>query len=581
MFTYGKPPRGGVGKWGIHLAEKVLIIGGVAAGLKTAAKVRRCNLEAEITVVEKGDLVSYGACGLPYYVSGDVDDISHLMMTPAGAVRNAAFFKNVKAVEVKTKTLATKINRAAKTVTVNNLDANTTEDLVYDKLVIATGASPIKPTLPGIDLANIHQLWHPYDAKTIRQGLEKGKFSKAVIIGAGLVGMEMAEALKMWEVDVTVIEMKDQLFPAFLDPEIAGSVVKYCEERGIHALTGERVERFNGDGTVAEVVTDKRIIPADLVILSVGVKPNVELARDAGLAIGPTGAIAVNEFMQTSDPDIYAGGDCAENTNIVSGKKVFAPMGSTANKHGRIIGENICGGNKARFRGVLNTVVVKIMDLNVGKTGLTEREAKELGYEYVTVMVGGHDKPHYMPGAKIITIKLIADAQTGKLLGAQAFGEGEIAKRIDVVATALTFGGSVNDLFDIDLAYAPPFSGPIDNVAVAANAMMNKLAGKLKGISPLTAKEMLAQDKKVVFLDVRSPEECKQIRLGGCKDVAYIPLGQLRSRMAELSKDDEIVAFCKISLRGYEAALILEGEGFENVKVMEGGIVAWPFECEK
>lgn len=557
--------------------KNVVIIGGVAAGLKAAAKLRRCDPTVQITVVERGELVSYGACGLPYYVSGDVDHINHLMMTPAGAMRNPAFFKNVKNLDVRNKTLATKINRTAKTVVVKNLETGTEEELAYDKLVIATGASPLKPPIPGIDLGNIHQLWHPDDAKTIRQGLERGKFEKAVIIGAGLVGMEMAEALKLWDVDVTVIEMKDQVFPAFLDTEIAGSVVKYAREKGITVLTGEKVMRFEGEGQVASIITDKQTIPADLVILSVGVKPNVELAKEANLALGATGAIAVNEYMQTSDPDIYAGGDCVENTNIVSGRKVFAPMGSTANKHGRVIGENLCGG-ETRFRGVLNTVVVKVLDLNVGKTGLTEREAKELGYEYVTAMVGGHDRPHYMPGAKIITVKLIAEVKTGKLLGAQAFGEGEIAKRIDVVAAAITLGGTVDDLFDIDLAYAPPFSGPIDNVAVAANAVMNKLAGKLKGISPLEAKEMAAT--KAVFLDVRSPEECKQIRLGGLSDVQYIPLGQLRSRLNELNKGDEIVAFCKISLRGYEAALILEGEGFENVKVMEGGIVAWPFESE-
>ena len=560
------------------MMKKVVVIGGVAAGLKAAAKLRRGDPEAQITVVERGEIISYGACGLPYYVSGDVDNINHLMMTPAGALRNTAFFKNVKNIDVLSKTLATKINRAAKTVTVKKLETGEVEEIPYDKLVIATGASPLKPPIPGIDLPNIHQLWHPNDAKAIRAGLERGKFEKAVIIGAGLVGLEMAEALKMWEIDVTIIEMKDQLFPAFLDAEIAGTVAKYAREQGLSVLTGEKVVRFEGEDCVRAVVTDKQTIEADLVILSVGVKPNVELAVDAGLALGSTGAIAVDDHLLTSDPDIYAGGDCVENVNLVSGRKVFAPMGSTANKHGRVIGENLCGGN-ARFRGVLNTVVVKVLDLNVGKTGLTEREAKELGYEYVTAIVGGHDRPHYMPGANIITVKLIAEAKTGKLLGAQAFGEGEIAKRIDIVATAITLGGTVADLFDIDLAYAPPYSGPIDNVAVAANAVMNKVAGKLKGISPVTAKEEKAG--KSVFLDVRSPEECKQIRLSGAGDIQYIPLGQLRSRIGELNKDDEIVAFCKISLRGYEAALILEGEGFSNVKVMEGGIVAWPFESEK
>ncbi len=557
----------------------IVIIGGVAAGLKAAAKARRVDPNARITVVEKGKMISYGACGLPYYVAGDVQDINQLMTTPAGAVRNQAFFKSVKDIDVLTETLATGIDRTAKEVTVKDLASGEERKLPYDKLVIATGAVPVKPPLPGIELGNIFQLWHPDDAKTVRAGLERGKFENAVIIGAGLVGLEMAEALKLWEVNVTVIEMQHQIFPAFLDEEIAGSVAKYAREQGLTLLTGEKVEKFTGDGVVSAVVTDQRTIPADLVILAIGVRPNVELAKNAGLAIGPTGAIAVNENLLTSDPDIFAGGDCVENTHIISGEKIFTPMGSTANKHGRVIGDNLLGGDE-KFRGVLGTVVVKVLDMNVGKTGLSERDAKRLGYDYVTAMVGGHDRPHYMPGAKIITVKLIAEANTGRILGAQAFGEGEIAKRIDIVATAITLGGTVGDLFDIDVAYAPPFNSPIDNVAVAALAVLNKLAGRLKGITSLTAKEKIAAGK-TVFLDVRTPDECKQQGRLACPNVKYIPLGQLRSRLAELSKDDEIVAFCKISLRGYEAALILEGEEFKNVQVMEGGINAWPFECEK
>jgi NADPH-dependent 2,4-dienoyl-CoA reductase/sulfur reductase-like enzyme len=287
--------------------------------------------------------------------------------------------------------------------------------------------------------------------------------------------MEMAEALKKWNIQVTVIEMKDQVFPAFLDAEIAGPVANYAQDNGITILTNEKVERFSGQGMVQAVVTDKRTVAADLVILAVGARPNVELAQAAGLTIGATGAIAVNEYMETSDADIYAGGDCVENTNLISGQKVFAPMGSTANKHGRIIGENICGG-RVKFRGVLNTVMVKVLDLNIGKTGLGEREAKQLGYEYITALITGPDKPHYMPEAKEITIKLIVDVKTRKVLGAQVFGLGDVAKRIDVLATALTLGGTIEDLFDIDLSYSPPYNSPIDNVAVAANAVMNKLA---------------------------------------------------------------------------------------------------------
>ncbi|HWR41323.1 MAG TPA: FAD-dependent oxidoreductase, partial [Patescibacteria group bacterium] len=562
-----------------QMMEQIVIIGGVAAGLKSAAKIRRGAPDAQITVVEKGDLISYGACGLPYYVSGDVDSLQQLMSSSSGALRNPDFFKNVKNINVLTKTEAIRINRTTKTVTVRNRETAAESALPYDQLVIATGASPIRPPIPGIDLKNIHQLWHPDDAQAVRQGLEQGRFSRAVILGAGLVGMEMAEALSRWKSDVTVVEMKDQLFPAFMDEEIAAAVAKYAAGQGIKLLTGETVTEFRGDadGAVREVVTSRQVLPTDLVILAAGARPNVELARTAGLVIGSSGAIAVDDHLRTSDPSIYAGGDCVENTHRVSGAKVFAPMGSTANKHGRIIGENICGGDTT-FHGVLGTVVVKILDLNAGKTGLTERDAKAAGFQCLSVMIGGHDRPHYMPNAKPLTIKLIVDAGNRRLLGMQAFGEGDVAKRVDLIASVLTFGGTIDDLFDIDLGYAPPYSSPIDLAAVAANAAMNKLAGHLKGLSPQEVRKKLASCPGTVFLDVRSSDEYKQVCLDRCENLCHIPLGQLRSRLSEMNKDDEIIAFCKISLRGYEAALILEGEGFTNVKVMEGGLNAWPYE---
>jgi NADPH-dependent 2,4-dienoyl-CoA reductase/sulfur reductase-like enzyme/rhodanese-related sulfurtransferase len=558
---------------------KIVIIGGVAAGLKAASKAKRCNPHAEITVVEKGDLISYGACGLPYYVGAEVNEVNDLMRTPAGVLRTPEYFQSVKDIQVLPRTLATGIDRERKSVSVKNLDTGEEAVLLYDKLVIATGAYPIKPDLPGAQLTNIFQFWHPHEAKRIRQGLERGSFSNVVIIGAGLVGMEMASALTVWGVNITVIERQEHIFPAFLDAEIAGNAEKYLQGEGIQLFTGEKVIRFVGDAVVTAVETDKRTVAADLVILALGVRPNAQLAEAAGLKLGITGAIAVDEKLQTSDTDIYAGGDCVENTNIVSGQKVFAPMGSLANRHGRIIGENLCGAER-QFRGVLNTVIVKVLDMNVGKTGITEREAKELGYDYVTVITAGHDKPHYMEDAKIIAIKLIADVKTRKILGVQACGQGEIAKRIDVVAALLTVGGTIDDVTDIDLSYAPPYNSPIDNLAVAANSLMNKLAGKMKGLSPLQAKELL-QNNKVVFLDVRTTAEYKQERLADCQNIKHIPLGELRSRYKELNPNDEIVTFCKISLRGYEAEGILEGQEFKNVKVLEGGIFSWPFECEK
>ena len=558
--------------------RNIVVIGGVAAGLKSAAKVRRGDPSAKITVLERGDIVSYGACGMPYVVSQDVDSIDHLMMTPSGSIRNAGFFKATKNLDVLIRTEALRIDRKEKTVRIKSLDTGEESDLSYDKLVIATGSTPVRIPFPGVDLGNIFPMWHPYDAREIRQLLESGQVKNAVIIGAGLVGIEMAEAFRRWGVHTSIIEMKEHVMPAFLDAEVAMAVEKYAHEKGIEVRTQETVQRFEGEGVVRSVVTDRGTLPADVVIMAVGVKPTTRLAQEAGLALGVSGTIAVNEYMQTSDPDIYAGGDCVENTHIVTGKKAFVALGSIANKHGRVIGENICGA-RVKFRGILGTVVARLLDLNIGKTGLTEREAKEAGYEIVTTMTTGNDRAHYMPGSKPITLKLIADARTRKVLGIQAFGEGEVAKRIDVLAGVLTFGGTIDDLFDIDLSYSPPFNNPIDNAAVAANTLMNKIAGKFRGISPLEAKAKLASPK-TVFLDVRATDECKAIRLAPCRNVTYIPLDQLHSRLAELGKEDEIVAFCRISTQGYEAECLLEGEGFKDVKVLEGGVVAWPFECE-
>lgn len=557
--------------------KRILVIGGVAAGLKAAAKARRCDPEAQITVVERGELISYGACGLPYFVGGEVETVRQLMSSPAGTLRTPAFFKKVKNMDVLTRTLATEIHRDAKEVTVQELDSGASRRLPYDKLVLATGASPLRPSWPGGQLPHIFHLWHPDDAVAIRRGLEAQSFEKAVIIGAGLIGLEMAEALRLWDVEVTVVEMRDQVLPALVDADVAAGVEQYLAATGIRLLKEEKVTAFTGEGRVQAVVTDKQSLPADVVILALGARPNVELARQAGLDIGPSGAIAVNEYLQTSDPDIYAGGDCAENIHLVSGEKVFAPMGSTANKHGRVIGENLCGGC-VPFRGVLGTAVVKIFDLHVGKVGLTERQARAAGFEYVSVTVAGHDRPHYMKAARLLNLKLVCDVATRRVLGLQAWGEGDVAKRLDVAAMALRMGATVEDLFDADLSYAPPFNSPIDMLAAAANVMMNKFAGRFRGVNCLEA-QCCREEGKALFLDVRSPEEVAQLHLAGCSHFKNIPLGELRQRAAELAGEGEIIAVCKLGLRGYEAQTILHGEGLEQVKVLEGGVAAWPFAC--
>ena len=454
--------------------QRIVVIGGVAAGLKAAAKVRRLDAEAQITVLERGELVSYGACGLPYFIGGEVEQVRQLMSSPSGTLRTPEFFKKAKNLDVLTRMEAVAIEREAKIVHALNLETGAKQQFAYDKLVLATGASPLKPAWPGVEKENIFHVWRPQDAAAIRRGLETQKYEKAVVIGAGLIGLEIAEALRMWDVDVTVVEMKNQLFPALLDEDMAQELELSLAAKGLQFLKEEAVEAFGGDAQVREVKTDKRTLTADLVILALGARPNVELARQAGLEIGTSGAIAVNEYLQTSDKAIFAGGDCAENTHRVSGEKVFLPMGSTANKHGRVIGENLCGAG-VKFGGVLGTAAVKLFEMQVGRTGLNERQGAAAGFECVSVTVAGYDRPHYMKAARKVLLKLTADAVSRQLLGMQAWGEGDVVKRVDVAAMALSLGATVDKLFDADLAYSPPFNSPIDVLAVAAN----KLAAKL------------------------------------------------------------------------------------------------------
>lgn len=560
------------------MAQKVVVIGGVATGPKAAARLRRLDPTADITIVERGDLVSYAGCGTPYYIKGDITEFGDLVETPVGTPRDAAFFRKVKNIHVLTRTLAQAVDRAEKVVSIVNLDTGEQQELPYDKLVLATGGIPFLPPVPGIDLKNVFTLRSPHDASAIRDAIDSGKVKRAVIVGAGLIGLEMCEALVARGLEVTVVEMFPHLLPGLLDFETAAFVARHMRSQGIDEVMGEKVVGLEGDhlGNVQQVVTEKRNIETDMVIMAVGVRPNDQLARDAGLDVADKGGIIVNDHMQTSDPDIYAGGDCVLCRHRVSGQLVYVPLGSTANKHGRVIGTNLAGG-KETFPGILATAVAKHCDFNIGCTGLTETKARELGYHVVASLAPAPDHAHYYPGAKVIFVKLIADADTRKVLGVQVVGPGEVAKRVDVIATALCFGATVDDLATLDLGYAPPYSGALDNVIHAANIARNKLDGIANAISPVEVKARVDAGEDFVLLDVRGPSEYEAMRIKDPR-VKLVPLGSLRTSVSDLPKDKEIISLCKISLRGYEAQRILEGLGFENVRFLDGGVVAWPYE---
>jgi NADPH-dependent 2,4-dienoyl-CoA reductase/sulfur reductase-like enzyme/rhodanese-related sulfurtransferase len=557
--------------------HSIIVIGGVACGCKAASRASRLDPQADITIIEQGNSLSYAGCGMPYYIAGRVSSMHDLMSTPIGVPRNPNFFRSVKGIRTLINTRAVMINRKDKTVDVVHLDTGQHQTLPYDKLVLATGGYSVMPPIEGIRLDYVFGLREPRNASAIRDAIAGGQVRQAVIVGGGLIGLEMSEALDARGLDVTVVEMMPSVLPGLLDSEIAVHVQKHMQANGVRVVTGERVIRLEGDtGAISRVITERQTLEAQLALISVGVRPSVQLAVDAGLEIGPHGAIVVDEFMRSSDPDIYAGGDCVENRHLVTGEWVYVPLGSTANKHGRVIGTNVVGG-AAHFPGILGTSIVKVFDLNVGRTGLTEQQARERCDRVVTCIVPGPDRPHYYPDSRPIILKLVADAATRKVLGAQLVGTGDVDKRVDILATAITLGATVEQVANLDLAYAPPYSEALDNVIHAANVLQNVIDGVAHKVSASEVKARMDRGDQFVFLDVRSPEEHEAVRIEDSR-VRLLPLGKLRGASDQLPRDIPIVTFCQVSLRGYEAQRILSAAGFTDVAFMEGGITAWPYD---
>ena len=562
--------------------KRILVIGGSAAGPKAAAKARRLDESAEVIILQKGADLSMASCGYPYYVGGVFDDRNQLLCTAAGVVRDPKFYLNAKAIDARTSTEATAIDRAAHTVSFKNLATGETGAIGYDKLILATGASAKMPPVPGIGLRGITSLQSMKDADALRAIRDEGKIRKAVVVGGGLIGIETCEALHLAGMEITVVEILPQLL-TFLDPDLAKLVENHIKSKGVNVITGNGVAEFLGrDGVLTGIkLKNGTELDCELAVVAIGVVPNVELARKAGLAVGATGGLAVDEYMRTSDADIYAAGDCVEITHRMTGKKVFAPYGDLANLEGRVAGENAAVGDTVTFPGTIQTGICKVFDFAAGSTGLSEAAARANGYpEAVSVVNASTDIPGYMKG-KLIVSKLVADRKTGKILGAQVVGPGNVAKQIAQWALAIQGGMKVEDLVNADLPYAPPFSLAIDHFIASAHLMQNKLKNRLKGISAAEVKAKLDAGEKPYLLDARGPDEYEAMRLGVGETL--VPLGAVRKRLGELptDKNREIVCYCKISLRGYEAAIILEANGWKNVKVMEGGIMAWPYAREK
>lgn len=557
------------GKRSMH----VVIIGGVTAGPKAAAKLIRLMPDAEVTIVDRGSVLSYAGCGLPYYVSGVVREQRGLISSPAGVVRDPVFFRRVMNVHVLNRTDAREIDPKGKRVRLRDEQSGHETWLSYDKLVLATGASAqVPPVLQG-SLKNVFTLHGVRDAEGIRTALASGTARDVVIVGGGLIGIEMTEALVRKGARVTILEQRDQILP-ILDVEMARLVAKHLETHGVRIVTHANALGLEGDDEVTGVRTDKGVFAATLVVLACGIQPNTKLPREAGLALGESGAVRVDERMQTSDPDILAAGDCVETVHRVTGKPFYCPMGSTAMKQGRIAGITLSGGEDS-FPGVLATSICQVFGYCAARTGLGEAEARAHGYDVETVLAAGPDRAHFMPAAKPLLVKLVVDRETRKLLGAQIVGLGAGDKRLDVAAMAIATGTTIDDLAQMDLGYSPSYSTAMDNLITAANIARNKMAGMYTAISAEELRRMMGGHEDFMLLDVRTPQEYEEHRLPGA---TLIALGALRGRLAEVVRGKTIVTYCDIGLRAYEAALMLRAAGIHDVRVLEGGMAMWPFE---
>ena len=538
---------------------RIVIVGSVAAGTSVGAKARRNTEAAEIVIYERDSDISYSGCGLPYYVGGEVESMDAL--TP----RDPAWFATRYNIDIRTRHEVTAVDPQARTVSVTNLATGESFTDSYNVLVLATGVTPIVPDLPGVGAAGVFTVRNPSDAREIRAHIEATATTSAVIVGAGFIGLEMAEQLVSRGIDTTLVERLPQVMPP-LDADMAQRVAESLRGNGVQLRLGASVTAVEGDPVTAVVLDTGERIEAGLVILAVGVRPATELAVHAGVTLGASGAIAVDARMATNVPGIWAVGDVAESFSVITGTPMWRPLGSTANKMGRIAGDAITGGDLAH-RGILGTGIFRVFDLTVAQTGLTDREATDQGYDVVVLHNIKPDRPEYLGGREMV-IKAIADRATGRVLGAQIVGPQGVDKRIDVLATAITFGAKAGDLFHLDLAYAPPFATTKDPVLYTGMALDNALRGSAPLITPAQLIARRAAGETIQVVDVRSAKDFAKSHVDGA---IHIPLGSLRARAGELDPTLPTVTYCNKGVSGNAGQNILRCLGFTWVANLSGG----------
>lgn len=548
---------------------KIIIIGGVAAGPKAAAKAKREDSSADIILYQKEDMVSYGGCGLPYYISGDIKDRQKLVMrTPQNFIDEG--------IMVKARHEVIKVIPKQNKVVVRNLESKKDFEDTYDKLLIATGASPIVPEMKGKELTGIFTLRNVHDADAIIQAIDSGA-QNAIVVGGGFIGLEMAEALVKRGLNVNLIDAYD--VAGIYDSEFRIKAKNLLEKHGVNVFSQESIMNLEGvDGKVSKVIIKNASIETDMVIMSIGVKPNTEFLKDSGIELGLKNTVRVNEYLQTNFNNIYAAGDCSEMKHMLTGQPTWIPLGSTANKQGRVAGINLTGGN-ATFNGILGTSVFKLFEKTFAQTGITEESAKKMGIDVVTQTLTASNKPEYYPGHSKIFFKIVVETRNNYIIGVQAYGEEGVDKLIDTYATAIQFGAKVDSMLDSDLAYAPPYSPALNPVIVGSHVMSKQTVKQVStNISPEEVYNIIEKkDSEYVILDTRMLFEFQQ---GHIKGSQLLPLNELDTQINRLDKNKSYICYCASGARSHTATMMLINKGF-RAQNMSGGIFGWNYELER
>lgn len=539
------------------MTQKIIIVGGVAGGATAAARLRRISEDVEVILVERGENISFANCGLPYYIGETIKERSKLLVQTVKGMSDR--FK----LDIRVLSEVSSINPDDKTVMIKNLQTGEVYEESYDKLLLSPGARPIVPPIPGLnENQSLFTLRNIPDTDKIKNYVDTKNPRKAVVIGGGFIGIEMAENLVERGLKVTIIEMGNQIM-APIDYEMASILHKHLKEKGVNLILENGVESFSDQGKKV-ILADGTEIEADMTILSIGVRPENELAKTAGLELGDRGGIIVNEYLQTSNKDIFAVGDAVEVVDYISGTKAMIPLAGPANRQGRIVANNMMG-KQEKYQGTLGTSIAKVFNLTVAATGNNEKTLKRLGVPYEVVHIHPSSHAGYYPGAAPIALKLVFDKEAGKIYGAQAVGADGVDKRMDVIATAIKGGLTVEDLTNLELSYAPPYSSAKDPINMAGYVATNIMEGELEHVQWHEVDQIVAEGG--LLIDVREPKERE---FGFIEGSINIPLNSLRNRLEELPKDQTIYVSCQVGLRGYLASRILKNTGYK-VKNVDGG----------